>query len=661
MRILSAILSSGNRGWSLVLSLLLSVALTSSCTDDTMGSEGGELAPEEEMFPTLADRDELLNGVPTNDELPPEGKMDAVYPAQFDLIDTQSPVRNQASRGVCSIFATTGLMEHLYIKEGTIEDPDFSEQFLQWSAKVEVGSFPKTEGSSAQSNLEAINRYGIVLEEVWPYETRSWNTSNDPACTGEDRPVICYTNGNPSDSVLAATRFKLPKGRYVNSSPNSIKAVMSEKKIAVIAGMDFFYQSWNHGGSKLVVNRDYFSEGYVLYPNAKDKESSLEKRAGHAILLVGWDDELEVPVMDENGKQILGQDGNPVTEKGFWLFKNSWGTSGFGIRGKYGPGYGWLSYKYVQEYASVYTSDVPKVELVEDCTDGKDNDYNGDADCLDAACADHDACRQKGTVYSSSQTMDIPDNQGTVTSTIEVPTGSQIEDLRVSVDIEHPYIGDLVVAVIAPNDQRVVLHEKTGGSDDNLKKTYAVQELLGVKAEGAWTLEVADKASGDAGRLVAWSLEITAEPSVPLEECGGDGQAVDCENPACSQHPDCLEVETWFHENTDSLAIPDGDPAGELSEIEFTEQGTIQSLKLGIDITHPYRSDLKVSLMSPDGKLVTIVDGEGEDEDNLVATIDLPDFVGSELQGTWILEVVDLNNLDSGTLNSWSLEAVVAP
>ena len=91
------------------------------------------------------------------------GKADAVYPKLFtELVTQQSPVRSQAGRGVCSIFATNALMEHLYIKAGDLPNPDFSEQFLQWSVKVEGGDFTNTEGSNSNSNLEAITRFGIV-------------------------------------------------------------------------------------------------------------------------------------------------------------------------------------------------------------------------------------------------------------------------------------------------------------------------------------------------------------------------------------------------------------------------------------------------------------------------------------------------------------------
>ena len=62
-----------------------------------------------------------------------DGKFDVTLPKEFDLLDTMGPVRNQRSRGVCSIFSTIGLMEHLYIKEGTITNPDFSEQ---WGCRI---------------------------------------------------------------------------------------------------------------------------------------------------------------------------------------------------------------------------------------------------------------------------------------------------------------------------------------------------------------------------------------------------------------------------------------------------------------------------------------------------------------------------------------------
>ncbi len=206
----------------------------------------------------LSDVDVLLAGYLPNEQIQDEAKCDQVFPAKFDLMATQSPVKDQGYRGVCSIFATTALMEHLYIKEGTVANPDFSEQFLQWSVKNEVGDFADVEGSNATSNLKAITKYGIVEESVWPYEEDSWDTHQDKRCTGDDQPTICYTNGDPSEEVLSARRWKLENDsrgtRQINSQPKNIKAYMYENQRAVIAGMTFFYQSWDHGGSPYKIN-----------------------------------------------------------------------------------------------------------------------------------------------------------------------------------------------------------------------------------------------------------------------------------------------------------------------------------------------------------------------------------------------------------------------
>ena len=56
---------------------------------------------------------------------------------------------------MCSIFAATALVENLYIKAG-LPSPDFSEQYMQWAVKNQLHSFPHTEGSSAQSNLQMV-------------------------------------------------------------------------------------------------------------------------------------------------------------------------------------------------------------------------------------------------------------------------------------------------------------------------------------------------------------------------------------------------------------------------------------------------------------------------------------------------------------------------
>ncbi|HTE55243.1 MAG TPA: proprotein convertase P-domain-containing protein [Kofleriaceae bacterium] len=472
--------------------------------------EGGEQGLGRDNDPPLADREELLAGAPKADEIPVEFKADEILPTTFsDLVALQSPVKNQASRGVCSIFAVAGLMEHLYRIEGSVANPDFSEQYLQWSAKVEVGSFPNTSGSNASYNLEAISEFGIPAEAAWPYEPAQWGASQDAACAGDEGlPTRCYTNGEPPQAALDAPKFFLPASRWLSRS--DIKAHMFNRRSAVVVGFDFFYQSWNHRRSTLPINTRYWDQGYVLYPNDRDKQVSREHRAGHAVLLVGWDDTLEVPVVDENGAQVLDSSGQPRVERGFYIFKNSWGTGGFGLQNPFGPGYGYISQRYIDEFGSMRVTDVPVIEARREvCDDGVDNDGDERADCDDTDCAEEAACQgDTGTevTFDGAGSIAIPDNDPAgVSSPVEADRGGSITRLTVQVGISHSYRGDLRVS-LHRGSEAVVLHDRAGGSADDLVQTFEVSDFNGQDLAGEWRLVVVDLASQDTGTLDSWSL-----------------------------------------------------------------------------------------------------------------------------------------------------------
>jgi serine protease AprX len=96
-------------------------------------------------------------------------------------------------------------------------------------------------------------------------------------------------------------------------------------------------------------------------------------------------------------------------------------------------------------------------------------------------------------------------------STIESPItvtgvpGNAPATLKVDVNITHTYRGDLVVTLVAPDGSLYVLHNRTGGSADNLIATYTVNASSEV-ANGIWKLRVQDAASADVGLLTTWSI-----------------------------------------------------------------------------------------------------------------------------------------------------------
>jgi len=93
-----------------------------------------------------------------------------------------------------------------------------------------------------------------------------------------------------------------------------------------------------------------------------------------------------------------------------------------------------------------------------------------------------------------------------------------LKTIKVAVDLDHTFIGDLVLKLLPPaalGIAPVVLHNQAGGGTDNIKKTYdevntpALTSLKGKDPSGTWTLEVADKARADTGTLRSLRLVLT--------------------------------------------------------------------------------------------------------------------------------------------------------
>lgn len=93
-----------------------------------------------------------------------------------------------------------------------------------------------------------------------------------------------------------------------------------------------------------------------------------------------------------------------------------------------------------------------------------------------------------------------------------------LKDIKVTVDIEHTYIGDLQVSIQPPTStgvSAIMLHDKQGGGTDNLRVTYdktriaRLAELVGKNPQGNWNLVVKDTERLDVGRIRSVTLEMT--------------------------------------------------------------------------------------------------------------------------------------------------------
>ncbi len=111
-----------------------------------------------------------------------------------------------------------------------------------------------------------------------------------------------------------------------------------------------------------------------------------------------------------------------------------------------------------------------------------------------------------GQTYSNTSDYNIADN-ATVNSPIVVSgrTGSGSATTPVAVNIVHTYKGDLKVDLVAPDGSVYVLHNRAGGSADNIVQTYTVN-LSSEALNGTWNLRVNDNANQDTGYINSWSV-----------------------------------------------------------------------------------------------------------------------------------------------------------
>ena len=245
----------------------------------------------------------------------------------------------------------------------------------------------------------------------------------------------------------------------------------------------------------------------------------------------------------------------------------------------------------------------------------------------------------------SNRIIAIPDaNTSGAEDRLALAGTGEVGSCSLQVDIEHPYIGDLVVSLTAPDGRAAVVHERNGGNQKNLARTWtladtpALAALIGAKIAGDWRLRVRDMAASDIGKLRGWSLTVVPRSA---------GSVVLSESPG--------------------LAIPDNRAQGVIRTLQCNAEGRIADLAVDIDITHTYVGDLRIILSTPAGRRIVLHDRDGGNSDNLIRSWNsstaprLLPLVGEGAKGEWKLEVSDLEALDVGKLNGWAIALTVAP
>lgn len=222
----------------------------------------------------------------------------------------------------------------------------------------------------------------------------------------------------------------------------------------------------------------------------------------------------------------------------------------------------------------------------------------------------------------------IPDNdeQGISSAAYNEMSGS-VHGINITPNIAHPFIGDLTVSLINPNFESITLHNRSGNSSDDIHKTYALPSYSLKDAMGEWQLAVNDQGRGDVGELMNWQLDM------------------------------------WIEDNSVApkldIAIPDNQAQGIFNGkfVEFS--GELKNIHVIVDISHSFIGDLTVKLRSPSGQEFSLHNREGGGTDNLYLSLDLADeLLNENINGLWLLTVIDSGKGDTGSLINWQIHAV---
>jgi len=111
--------------------------------------------------------------------------------------------------------------------------------------------------------------------------------------------------------------------------------------------------------------------------------------------------------------------------------------------------------------------------------------------------------------------LEIPDaSPRGATSIIQVQDARPVRDIRITLDVEHSYLGDLEITLTPPQGEAALLQSRTLGRATRLQTTYTLQTtpflqyLLNLPAKGVWQLRLIDQAALNTGRLLSWQISL---------------------------------------------------------------------------------------------------------------------------------------------------------
>ncbi len=223
--------------------------------------------------------------VPVNETYEPK----TVKTDNINLSTHFSPVRNQGEIGSCSPHSIVAIYEYI-LRKNKQADCDLSERYVYYNVRRSKGSTDKDEGTTLFDVIKSMEKEGVCLESLCPYDPDLYNV--EPS--GE-----AYEDGRKRIIMKA---MNIPIGDVPEKNIEALRSALSEG-YPVAVGLRLF---------------DSFAStnGFVLLPT--EDEIASEEHHHHAMVVCGYDDKQK-----------------------YFLVRNSWGT-------KFGKdGYCYIPYAYL--------------------------------------------------------------------------------------------------------------------------------------------------------------------------------------------------------------------------------------------------------------------------------------------------------------------------
>ncbi len=251
-------------------------------------------------------------------------------------------IKDQGNHGVCWAFATLGLAETSLRKKGLVtteEESDLSELALSYftynlkdvttSSNIDV---PGVEGNDYTEIVKAGKNYDNYGGNV---AGATLTMSTYAGAVREDKdPILEYKTAAgafPSsiDGKYAFNNndYEIQNVLYLNKNDrDSVKQAIKDYGAVSIS---FF----GDGAGKDAGGYDHVYNGEHYYYPSGSAASGNERSANHAIIVVGWDDNIPAASFSNSTQ------GTSASHDGGWLCKNSWGDYAHA-----NDGFFWMSY-----------------------------------------------------------------------------------------------------------------------------------------------------------------------------------------------------------------------------------------------------------------------------------------------------------------------------